>query len=201
MARRKYNIETIKQLVDGENPFFQSGYVPKVKRRKNGEKWTDSKGNNWKKINGAVVSVNKQMDLIRESLKQVCSVCGQRMDFSGDKLDHKVFPKTGKCFDCLQTDEMIYRVNGTWKEYEELKLLKYKLGMLHDFKQKIEEAVEFLENDTGKMDLIMPTGELMTWTGKSNPRWLVDAESDLVRADDEIKKVEEEIAKLKPKIL
>lgn len=199
MARRRWNYETIQQVLDGENPFVQVGYTQKPKRRKNGEEWTDSKGRSWKKTNGAVTSVNKQMDMIRESIQKKCSVCGQRMDFSGDKLDHKVFPKTGKCFDCLQAEEIIYRVNGTWKEYENLKILKNRLGALNDFKQKVSEAVEFLENDTGKMELAMPTGELMTWRGKSNPQWLVDAKADLVRADNEINKVEEEITKLEPK--
>ena len=198
MARRKYNIEIIKQIVDGENPFFQSGYGPKAKKRKDGESWTDTKGRSWKKVNGAVISVNKQMDMIRESVQKKCSVCGQRIDFSCDKLDHKIYPKTGKCFNCLQDEEMIYRVNGTWEQYENLKLLKNKLGSLHDFKQKVTEAVEFLENDTGKMDMVMPSGELMTWTGTSNSQWLVDAKEDLVRADDEIKKVKEEISKLEP---
>lgn len=198
MARRRWNYETIQQVLDGENPFLQVGYAPKAKKRKDGEEWTDAKGRMWKKVNGAVVSVNKQMDLIRESIKQKCSVCGARMDFSGDKLDHKVFPRTGKCWDCLQAEEMQYRVNGTWENYEKLKILKYKLGMLNDFKQKVAEAVDFLENDSGVMSLEMPTGELMTWTGKSNPQWLIDARADLVRAEDEIKKVTDEIAKLEP---
>lgn len=196
MARRRWTLETIGQIMDGENPFIQVGYTPKAKRRKDGEEWTDSKGRSWKKVNGAVVSVNKQMDLIRESLRQVCSVCGQRIDFSGDKLDHKIFPKTGKCFDCLQFEETLLRIEGKYENYEELKMLKNKLGKLHDFKQKVEEAVEFLKTDNGKMELAMPTGELMTWTGKSNPQWLTDAEADLVKANDEIKKVEEEINKL-----
>ena len=199
MARRKYNTEIIKQIVDGENPFFQSGYSAPVKRRKEAEEWADSKGNNWKKVGGAVVSVNKQMDLIRESLKQVCSVCGQRIDFSGDKLDHKIFPKTGKCFNCLQLDEMVLKFQGKYDKYEELKMLKNKLGLLNDFKQKVIEAVNFLENDTGKMELVMPTGELMTWTGKSNAQWLIDAKEDLVKADKEMEKVKEEITELEPK--
>jgi len=78
-------------------------------------------------------------------------------------------------------------------------MLKNKLGKLHDFKQKVEEAVEFLKTDSGKMELVMPTGELMTWTGKSNPQWLIDAEADLIKANNEIENVKEEIDKLQPK--
>ena len=199
MARRKYNVEIIKQIVDGENPFFQSGYSAPVKKRKEGDVWTDARGKTWKQLNGARIQVNEKADSIREMVKPICSVCGQRIDFSCDKLDHKIFPKTGKCFDCLQNEEMIYRVNGTWKEYEDLKILKNKLSILRDFKQKVMESIEFLENDTGKMELVMPTGELMTWNGKSNPQLLINAKEDLVRVDDEIKKMEKEIFKSEKK--
>jgi hypothetical protein len=30
MARRRWNIETIKQVVEGEQPFIQSGYTGKT---------------------------------------------------------------------------------------------------------------------------------------------------------------------------
>ena len=34
MAKRRWNIETIKQVVEGENPFYQSGYTGKEKQKK-----------------------------------------------------------------------------------------------------------------------------------------------------------------------
>mgnify|MGYP007070601236 CR=1 FL=1 len=95
MARRKYNVEIIKQIVDGQQPFIQIGYDKAKKRYKNGDEWTDSKGNTWKMEHGAKFKVNKQADLIREMVQPKCSKCGQRIDFSCDKLDHKVFPRTG----------------------------------------------------------------------------------------------------------
>ena len=112
MARRKWTHETIKQVLDGENPFIQVGYDKVPVKRKEGEEWTDSKGKSWKMEGGAIVSVNKQMDSIREMIKQKCSKCGQRMDFTTDRLDHKVFGKTGLCFDCLQAEEMIFRIQS-----------------------------------------------------------------------------------------
>jgi len=199
MARRRWNYETIQQVLDGENPFVQVGYSKKSKKHKEGDIWTDARGKTWKQLNGARIQVNEKADVIREMIKPICSVCGQRIDFSCDRLDQKIFPKTGKCFDCLQSEEMVYRVNGTWEEYENLKLLKNKLSILRDFKQKVMESVEFLENDTGRMELVMPTGELMTWNGKSNEKWLIDARNDLVKVDEEIKKVEEELSTLEPK--
>jgi len=195
MARRKYNIEIIKQLMDGENPFYQSGYGPKRIKRKEGEEWTDGKGKTWKIKSGAKISVNKQMDTIRNMLKRICTGCGQDMDFTYDRLDHKVFPKTGKCYKCLELEEFELRVSGKWEDYEKKKIMKNKLGMLKDFKEKVIETIDFLKNDTGKMEDVMSNGDIVTFRGKANPQWLMDAERDFIKVNEEIVKMENEISK------
>lgn len=197
MARRKWTHETIKQVLDGENPFIQVGYDVAPIKRKEGEEWTDSKGNTWKIENGNKISVNKQMDAIREMIKQKCSVCGQRMDFTNDKLDHKVFLKTGKCFDCLQLEEMALRCDQPkWEAYEKKKVLSNKIGALKDFREKVIESIDYLKNDSGEMGEVLATGEIVTFKGKSNPQWLVDAETDLVKVNEELQKMEDEYSKL-----
>lgn len=200
MARRRWNLETIEQVLDNQNPFVQFGYGVGKVDRKVGEEWTDSKGVTWKKISeDAIVKVNKQMDLIRANVKRICSSCGQDIDFSCDKLDEKVFGRTGKCYTCLELSEMELRVQGdAFVNYEKLKILKYKMGMLNDFKSKVVEAIDYLKNDSGKMGEVLSTGELMTWEGKCNPQWLVDAEKDLIKVTDEIVKVQKEIDDFEP---
>ena len=178
MARRKWTLETIGQVLDGEQPFIQVGYTPKPKKHKEGDTWTDVHGITWKQLNGARIQVNEKADLIRDSIKRICSKCGQNIDFSCDKLDEKVWPKTGLCFDCLQVEEFELRVLGKYEDYENMKL----------------------RNDSGKMSQVMADGEVMTWTGKSNPQWLIDAENDLIKVNEELKKMDKEIAELEVKI-
>lgn len=196
MARRKWTHETIKQVLEGEQPFIQVGYDKAKLKRKNGDEWTDSKGNTWKMEHGAKFKVNKQADLIREMVQPKCSKCGQRIDFSGDKLDHKVFPKTGKCYTCLEVYEFELRVEGKWENYENMKILKYKFGMLKDFREKVLEAIDFLKNDNGIMEDVMSNGDIVRFQGKSNPQWLIDAEKDLIKVNDEIEKMDKEIKTL-----
>lgn len=196
MARRKYNIEIIKQIVDGQRPFIQIGYDKAKIKHKNGDEWADSKGNNWRMEHGAKFKVNKKFDLIREMIQQKCSKCGQRIDFSCDKLDHKVFPKTGKCYTCLEVEEFELRVEGKWENYENKKILKYKLGMLKDFKEKVLESINFLKNDTGIMEEVMSNGDIVRFQGKSNPKWLIDTEKDLIKVNEEIEKIDKEIKTL-----
>ena len=200
MARRKWTLETIGQVLDGEQPFIQVGYTPKPKKHKEGDTWTDVHGITWKQLNGARIQVNEKADLIRDSIKRICSKCGQNIDFSCDKLDEKVWPKTGLCFDCLQVEEFELRVLGKYEDYENMKLLKNKRGLLKDFREKVIEAIDFLRNDSGKMSQVMADGEVMTWTGKSNPQWLIDAENDLIKVNEELKKMDKEIAELEVKI-
>ena len=197
MARRKWTHETIKQVLDGEQPFIQVGYNKAPIKHKDGEEWTDSKGKTWKMDKGAIISVNKQMDSIRGLLKKICPGCGQDMDFTYDKLDHKIFPKTGKCYNCVEADEMYLRCTGQWESYEQEKLIKNKLGILKDFREKVLEAIDFLKNDTGKMEDVMSNGDIVTFTGKSNPQWLIDAERDLIKVNEEITKINNEISKFK----
>ena len=201
MARRKWNLEIIEQVLDGEQPFIQVGYDPKPKKRKDGEIWTDVHGVTWKQLDGSHrIQVNEKADLIRDSLKRICSKCGQNIDFSCDKLDEKVWPKTGKCYNCLELEEFELRVLGKYEDYEKMKVLKNKRGLLQDFKCKVIEAIDFLKNDSGKMSQVMEDGEVLTWTGNSNPQWILDAERDLVKVNEELEKMEKEITELESKI-
>jgi hypothetical protein len=200
MSRRRWNIETIKQVVAGEQPFIQVGY--EMANRKEGEIWKDSKGKKWQKKNGYKVQISSNNTPLLDELNKVskCSVCGTNVRAYGDKLDRKVFPKTGKCYDCLEAEEMILRATGKWESYEKMKLLKNKRGVLNEFKQKVIESINYLKNDSGKMGEIMSDGKLITWTGKCNPQWLIDAENDLIKVNEEIVKTDEEIAKFETEL-
>jgi hypothetical protein len=196
MDRRRWNHETIKQVLDGEHPFIhiQVGYTGKPVKHKDGDEWTDAKGITWKKENGGISRVNKQMDSIREMIKPKCSKCGTRIDFSCSKLDHAVFPRTGMCYDCLEAYEFELRVLGKYDDYEKMKILKNKRGMLEEFKQKVIESIHYLKNESGKVEDVLSSGEIVAFTGKCNPQWLVDAEDDLLKVNEELIKMDKEIS-------
>lgn len=197
MARRRWNHETIKQIVDGESPFVQFGYLPKPKKRKFGDQWKDKNGITWEQCNGYKKRVNEKADCIRNMIKRFCSKCGKDLDFSKNKLDDKIFPKTGKCYDCIEADESIMRVTGEYKEYEKKKILQNKLSYLRDFKQKLLDSIKYLKNDDSKLSLVMASGELMTWTGSQNSQLLKTTEDDLISVDELIAAVEKMVDKLK----
>ena len=197
MARRRWNIDTIKKVVEGENPFIQLGYSPlpnKKKKRKEGETWEDSKGKRWKRKNGIDVKDTPLLDELKKMY--ICKKCGCDTRFSDNehkRLDMKVIFKTGMCFDCLQEEEMVYRINGQWENYEKMKMLKNRRGALRDFRDKVLESIEFLNKETGKIKETMPDGTELTFSGTSNPQWIIDANADLIKVNEEIKKIDEKI--------
>ena len=202
MARRRWNYDTIQQVLDGENPFKQFSMTPDIALRKEGEIWKDSKGNKWQKKNGYKVQISSTDTPILDKLNELskCSVCGTNVRAYGDKLDKKTFSRTDKCYDCLVAEEIKYRINGQWENYEKMKVFRNKLGMLKEFKEKVIESINYLKNDSGKMGEVMSSGEVITWTGKCNPQWLKDAENDFVKVNTEIERMKKEIIDLESEL-
>ncbi len=196
MARRRWNIETIEQVVNGESPFIKVGYTPKPKKRKLGDRWKDHNGITWEQCNGYKKRVNVQADSIRDMLKRICSKCGKNLDFSLSRLDDKVFPKTGKCFDCLQAEESILRMTGEYEKYEQLKMTQNKLSYLRDFRQNLIESIAYLSNPDSKISFVSSDGSLETWSGEQNAGLLENAKADLDEVDKLIGQVERMVTEL-----
>lgn len=197
MARRRWKMDDITAIVDGENPFLQVGYTGPSKRRKIGDRWTDKHGILWEQRVGYQARINEQQDKIRHMLKRYCKVCGRDIDLNVDRLDDKIWPKTGMCLDCLQIEETSMKIKGTYEAYEKKKILSNKLHMAKEFKQKIDESINYLLKDDSKLSMVMPTGELVTWTGAlENASLLKELKSDLKKINNAIKELELIIAKL-----
>jgi hypothetical protein len=66
------------------------------------------------------------------------------------RLDTKFYYLQSRCYDCVVKEETKMRINGTYEEYEEIKVRENKRSYIKDLKQTIEEwknspdAVTFL---------------------------------------------------------
>ena len=195
MARRRWNIETIKQVVNGEQPFIQSGYTAPYKRRKVGDEWTDGKGKTWRKTKSGIKSINKQMDAIRELVKPRCEVCNMDINLFGDKVDQKIFNRTRKCFSCLEIEEMTLKVTGKYDDYEAKKLFHNKLSLLKEFRKNVIDSISFLKKDDAKVEMVCSNGDIITWKGGPDVEPILkEAEDDLIKANKEIANMEHAIS-------
>ena len=190
MARRKYNIEIIKKIVDGDQPFIQVGYTGPSKLRKNGDVWKDGKDIKWKKENGAIIRINDQADSIRDLVKRKCSSCGFDIGMLGNRMDEKMYTKTGLCYDCtlLRDTEMI--IKGEFQNFSENKISKNKLSLAKEFKKNVIETIEYLKKDDSKIEMVHANGDITTWVGSQNERLLEEAKKDLEKVDKLIEELE-----------
>ncbi len=193
MAKRRWNYETIQQVMRGENPFIQVGYEgPKI-LRKEGDVWEDTKGIKWTIRNGAKIRINPQADLIRDLVKRKCKKCGFDIGMLGTKLDEKFYSKTSMCFDCAQAEEMIMIAEGTYKTHVDEKMLKNKLSVAKEFRKNVIDSIDFLKKDDSKIEMVHANGDITTWVGSQNEKLLKEAEADLEKVDKLIKELEEEV--------
>lgn len=193
MARRKWTLETIQQVMAGEQPFIQVGYTGPSKRRKEGDSWEDGKGIKWTMKNGTIIRINPQADLIRELVKRKCSVCGFDIGMLGSRLDEKMYAKTGKCLDCQQAEETEMVCNGTFNKYTETKMLRNKLSTAKEFRKHTLETINYLKKDDCKIEMVHANGTMTTFMGAQNEKLLKEAEADLEKIDKLIVELEKEV--------
>lgn len=197
MSRRRWNLETIQQIIDGEQPFIQFGYHPPTIKRKEGEKWTDSKGIKWILKKGIKIRINAQADLIRELVKRKCSKCGFDVGCWGTKLDEKIYAKTGMCLDCEQALHTVMMIEGTLDNHVAKTQLRNKISTAKEFKRNVIESIDFLKKDNSKIEMVHADGSMTTFVGSQNERLLKECESDLERVDKLLIELEEESKKYK----
>jgi hypothetical protein len=193
MARRRWNLDIVNQIMKGDQPFIQVGYTGKTIKHKEGDVWDDVKGVKWTISNGAKIRINPQADLIRELVKRKCSICGFDIGVLGNRLDEKVYSKTGKCLDCLQVEETFMECNGTYKDYTDKKMLKNKLSTAKEFRKNVLESINFLKKDDSKVEMVHSNGTITTFVGSQNEKLLKEAEEDLEKVDKLIIDLEKEV--------
>lgn len=167
-ASGKSNLGIVKDYLEGNRPFVQVGYDPKLENanRKEGEEWEDNNGNKWIKNNGIVKKIPKKASIIVE---QRCKNCNADVRF-GNYLDNQVWPKTQLCYDCFIEEETNLKIMGVWNEFNELRNLRNEKAMLTDIKQKFEETKHWCEQhkDGKPVTFIEEDGSTEVWEGKED---------------------------------
>ncbi len=196
-ATGKSNLSIVRDYLSGERPFVQVGYDENVaiQSRKEGEEWEDNNGVKWIKKNGYKHRVSKKAQYI---LEQRCTICNADMKW-GNYLDEKTYPKTQRCYECNIEYEGTLRQKGYFQDYEKYKTVNNELAQLIDFKQKITESIDYLENYTQSsknLQFFNEDGSEEIWMDNTDRRQIVlkDLKTDLERVNDLIKMANEELS-------
>lgn len=189
----KSNIDIVKDYLAGTRPFVQVGYTgDKDKYRREGEKWKDVNGIEWKKKDGKAVKLTKtQGDIIRDAIGSGldCKVCKAKWKWVSEK-DKKILTRTGLCLDCLVDYETKLRIFGIYDKYETYRMAMYELGHLRELREKLKETIAYFERTDGNI-ISMAESEYddeIVWRNTNKDKILTDAKSDLEKTEDLITK-------------
>lgn len=197
-ASGKSNLSIVKDYLDGNRPFIQVGYDPNLEnsKRKEGEEWEDSQGNKWVWKNGSKRKISKLANI---KIDQRCSICNADIKF-GNYLDDKVYPKTGRCYDCNIIFDSKLKTLGVFQDYEKYKIYHSMLSEMSDFKQQMEESITYLESNDSlpKLQYFNEDGSQEFWTDDTDMKIKVlkDLKKDLVNVDERIDELNKKISEL-----
>lgn len=195
-ASDKSNLSIIKDYLSGERPFLQVGYDSNTEllNRKEGEEWEDSQGNKWKKENGIKKRISKIAQIKND---QKCSICNANIKF-GNYLDQRIYSRCGKCYDCSVIFDSRLKILGKFNEYARHVVFSTRYSKLKDFKTKIIQSIEYLENYDPKLKYLNEDGSYEIWTDDTDKRLKVldDLKKDLIQVEKEILEYEEELKKI-----
>lgn len=187
-ATGKSNIDIVKDYLSGERPFVQVGYTgDRDKYRKEGEKWTDTKGIEWQRKDGKNIRLTKtQGDIIREAIgdSQSCKKCGLQMKW-GSRKDEKLMRRTGLCVECLTDYETQLRILGIFDQYEQYHLASHELGFLKEARERIKETLAYFEETGGDVIKLAETeyDEEIRWKNTNKDKIVADATEDLKKVE------------------
>jgi len=198
-ASDKSNLSIVKDYLDGNRPFIQVGYDPNLNnsKRKEGEIWEDSQGNKWMWKNGSKRKIPK---LAQIKIEQRCNICNADTKW-GNYLDQKVYPKTGRCYDCNIAFDSKLKILGVFEDYEKHKIYKSMLSEMNDFKQQMTESLTYLESDSSlpKLQYFNEDGSQEFWTDDTDmkSKVLTDLKKDLTSVNERIDELNKKISELK----
>ena len=195
-ASDKSNLSIVRDYLDGSRPFIQVGYDSNTEllNRKEGEEWEDSRGNKWKKENGVKKRVSK---LAQIKIEQKCSICILDIKF-GNYLDQRVYNRCGKCYDCSIIFDSRLKILGKFNDYAKYYTFSTEYSKLKDFKTKILESIEYLENYDPELKYFNEDGTYEVWTDNTDNRNKVlnDLKKDIIEVERQISECEKEMSKV-----
>ena len=145
--------QKIAERLKNDDTKVQVGYSAEpAPKRKEGDTWQDGY-KTWTVKNGITQTISK-LQSARTPLW--CPKCSNIMI---KRLDNKMYPIHGMCFDCVITMEHKLRLDGKWEEYEARKLRENEISYLKYTIEKFKCAYDEVNNP----EFIYEDGQIEKW--------------------------------------
>lgn len=128
--------------------------------RKIGDIWYDKDDYMWEQMDGWVKKHPKIGNL---GMPLFCPKCNNII--KNTKLNEKMWYLRGKCFNCVSEEEHEIRKNGSWKEYENKKIIQNKIAFLKD---ALSQSEEYLNTSLKKsIEYHNEDGSIENWNNEN----------------------------------
>ena len=189
-VRNKINNKFFKEKISVS--MFQTDSDKDTKAMDNlkiGEEFKDRNGTTWTRNEDGQIE-KKGSFLGKYTMPFFCPKCGKIMK---GKADNKMWNLHSKCINCVAEEETQMRINGTYEEYEQKKIMNNANAWVKDMEQLATEWIN--DNNKDKQQFIMNSqGELETWDvkGKKNHN-LENLKDNITNVEKQLKEKQDEM--------
>jgi hypothetical protein len=172
IIKKEYTAKTVTQV----------GYTKTQTEHKEGDVWEEN-GKKWTIKNGIKQTITRFDELKKViNLPLTCPSCGKAM--KNDKLNKKMWPIHGKCFNCVIVYETELKRQGKFEEYAK----NLVSGGVKQYIKDLEDALIDFNNELDDQ-FVTEQGDIETWKGKG-----VDKEKFTKEVQDHIQELKDTIA-------
>ena len=154
-----------------------------------GEEFKDRNGTTWTRNEEGQLE-QKNSFLGKYTMPFFCPKCGKIMK---GKADTKMWNLHSKCINCVVEEETKMRINGTYEEYENKKIMQNAKSWMKDMEQVAEEWIKNNEKEVQQF-VMNSSGELENWDvkGKTNHN-LKNLQKNLTNVKKQLKEKQDEM--------
>ena len=161
------NNDAIRKMLDGTHhtqtrKSISLWNAKTTERHEVGDRWTDANGVEWEQRDGYRVQGIDQLERMQEIQEFLngednCPECEESMT---NRLDKKFYGIHKMCMECSIKKETKMKINGTWKAYEQQRVLNNVIAWLKD----AEEEKNVVKNELAKTSYVNGDGTMQHWT-------------------------------------
>lgn len=182
------NFDRIKNILKGDytsKTKSSVGYKKSSKKHKEGEVWEED-GKTWTIKNGLKQTVTR-LDAARKAL-QVPFKCPHCDTPLKHPLHIHSWKTTGKCYNCITTEETVMRMEGKFEAYSNELYKKNALAWLEEKRLQFED---FINNPDSLRGFVTERGDVEDWYGGADISKIKEQfEKEYAQIKEEIEKIQ-----------
>lgn len=195
------NLNIIQDWIDGKNfrptsiNFSDLSEEKQAERdSKIGDRWVDADGKTWQKTKYGKRSIPKVITALEETNPN-CKACGKQIHFS-NRHDVTSYGQTKLCFDCMVELDTKRKLNGNFKEYEQLFVFKKQKDYVTETLDQLRDGLKYLDSEDDKLEFVNEFGDREVWSGLNVEKLKTEISEEIKEGEKALSRIDKQIKKL-----